>query len=160
MISMISSVGKNRELGKKNDLIWHIPADLKFFKKTTMGHTVLMGLNTYKSLPGDLPGRKMLVLNFDKADGPVETYYDIDSVLKEYLDSDEELFIIGGASIYQQFLKYATTLYLTEIDDSDEEADTFFPEFDKSEWNREVLGVDNYQDISFEMCKYVRKESI
>ena len=75
MISMISSMGKNRELGRKNDLIWHIPKDMKFFKNTTMGHVVVMGKNTYESLPGDLPGRKMVVLSFDKIVGNVETVY-------------------------------------------------------------------------------------
>ena len=63
MISMIASVGKNRELGKKNGLVWRISADMKYFKKTTMGHKVIMGYNTYKSLPGDLPGREIIVID-------------------------------------------------------------------------------------------------
>ena len=157
MISMISSVGKNGELGRKNELIWHIPKDMKFFKNTTMGHVVVMGKNTYESLPGDLPGRKMVVLSFDKIIGNVETVYSVEEILDKYLDKDEEVFIIGGASIYSQFIKYANKLYLTEIDDECSDADTFFPEFDKNEWDREVVDTGNYNGINFEMCKYIRK---
>ncbi len=156
MISMICSVGKNRELGKDNGLIWHIPQDMKFFKNTTMGHTVVMGKKTYDSLPGDLPGRDMVVLNFDKIEGNVKTMYSIDEVLDNYLNKDEETFIIGGASIYAQFIKYADRLYLTEIDDECDLADTFFPEFDKSEWTCEVLDEGTYKDINFKMCRYDR----
>ena len=87
---MISSVGKNRELGRKNELIWHIPKDMKFFKNTTMGHVVVMGKNTYESLPGDLPGRKMVVLSFDKIVGNVETVYSVEEILNKYLDIDEK----------------------------------------------------------------------
>ena len=152
MISMISSVGKNGELGRKNELIWHIPKDMKFFKNTTMGHVVVMGKNTYESLPGDLPGRKMVVLSFDKIVGNVETVYSVEEILNKYLDIDEEVFIIGGASIYSQFIKHANKLYLTEIDDECSDADTFFPEFDKNEWNREVLDMGNHNGINFEMC--------
>ena len=156
MISMISSVGKNRELGKKNGLIWHFKEDMRFFKETTMGHTVVMGLNTYKSLPGDLPGRHIIVVSFDPVDG-VEYVNNIESIIDKYQNSEEEIFICGGASIYKQFLPYANKLYLTEIDASDEEADTFFPEFDKSEWNRTLIEKNNYNDIQFEMCLYERK---
>ena len=81
MISMISSMGKNRELGRKNDLIWHIPKDMKFFKNTTMGHTVVMGKNTYNSLPGDLPGRKMIVLSTSAVLDNVEVVRDKKEIL-------------------------------------------------------------------------------
>lgn len=157
MISMISSVGRNGELGKNNGLIWHIPKDMKFFKNTTMGHTVVMGKKTYESLPGDLPGRKMIVLSKDSVDGNVEMVYSIDEILDRYLNSEEEVFIIGGASIYSQFIKYANRMYLTEIDDTDNEADTFFPEFDRSEWNKTFLDEGEYKEIKFTMYKYERK---
>jgi len=158
MISMICSVGKNRELGKNNELIWHIPRDMKFFKETTMGHVVVMGKMTYSSLPGDLPGRDMKVLSFDKIDDEkVETIYSVEEVLDRYLSIEDEVFIIGGASLYNQFLKYANKLYLTEIDDSDNEADTFFPVFDKCEWNRILVNSGEHKNIKFEMCIYERK---
>ena len=156
MISMISSVGKNRELGKNNDLIWHFKEDMRFFKETTMGHTVIMGYNTYKSLPGDLPGRHIIVVSFDQVD-EVETVNGIEPIIKKYKDSLEEVFICGGASIYKQFLPYADKLYLTEIDAEDNEADTFFPEFDKEEWNKTLLEENNQKNIDFKMYLYERK---
>ena len=156
MISMISSVGKNRELGKNNGLIWHFKEDMRFFKDTTMGHTVVMGLNTYRSLPGDLPGRHIIVVSFDPVDG-VDTVNGIQSIIDKYKDSEEEIFICGGASIYRQFLPFANKLYLTEIDAIDNEADTFFPEFDKEEWNKTLLEHNNQKNIDFNMYLYERR---
>lgn len=158
MISMIAAIGKNRELGKNNGLVWHISQDMKFFKNTTMGHKVIMGYNTYKSLPGDLPGRKMIILSYEKVDGNVETVYSIDEVLNKYLDSEEEIFICGGASLYSQFIEYADKLYLTEIDATDEEADVFFPKFKKSEWKKKILNSGEDKNIKFKMCLYERKD--
>ena len=156
MISMISSVGRNRELGKNNNLIWHFKEDMKFFKEMTMGHTVVMGYNTYKSLPGDLPGRHIIVTTFRELDG-VDTVSNIDEIVTVYKDSEEEVFICGGASIYKQFLPYADKLYLTEIDDSDDRADTFFPEFDKNEWNKTLICEKESNGINFNMYLYERK---
>ena len=157
MISMIASVGKNRELGKKNGLVWRISADLKYFKNTTMGHKVVMGYNTYKSLPGDLPGREIIVLSYNKVEGNVKTVYSIEEVLNKYLDSKEEIFICGGASLYNQFIDYADKLYLTEIMDTDNEADTFFPKFNKRKYSKRIL--DNGEDngIKYKMCLYEKK---
>ena len=155
MISMISSVGRNRELGKKNGLIWHFKEDMKFFKNTTMNHTVVMGLNTYNSLPGDLPGRHIIVVSFVPVDG-VDYVNNIESIVDKYKDSDEEIFICGGASIYKQFLPYANKLYLTEIDAEDKEADTFFPEFDKNGWKKTLLDEKSQNDINFKMFLYER----
>jgi len=156
MISMISSVGKNNELGKNNNLIWHFKDDMKFFKDTTMNHTVIMGLNTYKSLPGDLPGRHIIVVSFDPVNG-VDTVNGIEPIIDKYKDSEEEIFICGGASIYKQFLPYASKLYLTEIDAICNDADTFFPEFNKDEWSKTFLEEHNAKDINFNMYLYERK---
>ena len=156
MISMISSVGKNNELGKNNSLIWHFKDDMKFFKDTTMNHTVVMGLNTYKSLPGDLPGRHIIVVSFESVNG-VDTVNGIEPIIAKYKDSEEEIFICGGASIYRQFLPYASKLYLTEIDAICNDADTFFPEFDKDEWTKIFLEEHNAKDINFNMYLYERK---
>ena len=156
MISMISSVGKNNELGKNNDLIWHFKEDMKFFKNTTMNHTVVMGYNTYKSLPGNLPGRRIIVVTSKKIDG-VDTINGIESIIEKYKNTDEEIFICGGASIYKQFLPYADKLYLTEIDSEDKEADTYFPEFNKEEWKRRVLKKGNQDNMKYKMCTYERK---
>lgn len=157
MISIISAVGRNGELGKNNKLIWHIPKDMKFFKNTTMNHIVVMGRNTYESLPGSLPNRKMIVISSSSVDGDVETVHNTLEILNRYKNSLDEVFIIGGASIYKQFIDEADVLYLTEIDDVCEEADTFFPEFDKSIWNKTILDSDSYNEINFKICKYMRK---
>ena len=155
MISMICSVGKNRELGKKNGLIWHFKDDMKFFKDMTMNHKAIMGLNTYKSLPGDLPGRHIIVISFEPVDD-VEYVTSLEPIIEKYQNSDEEVFICGGASIYRQFLPYASKMYLTEIDASDDEADTFFPEFDKKEWKKTLLEEHTAKDIDFKMFLYER----
>ena len=96
MISMICSVGKNRELGKNNGLIWHIPRDMKFFKDTTMGHVVIMGKRTYESLPGILPGREMIVISSNNMDnGNVEIVNNIDEIIdkkfKNVISSKEQI---------------------------------------------------------------------
>ena len=157
MISMIAAVGKNLELGKNNNLIWHIPNDMKFFKNTTMNHKVVMGRKTYESLPGKLPGREMIIISTGIVDKDVTVEPSINNVVDRYKKNDEEIFICGGASIYKQFLPYADRLYLTEIADIDKDADTFFPEFDKNEWNRQVILKDIYNDINYEICLYERK---
>ena len=157
MISIIAAIGKNRELGKNNGLIWHIPNDMKFFKDTTMGHKVVMGRKTYVSLPGKLPGRELIVISSSVVDETVKVESSIDDIVRKYQDSGEEVFVCGGASIYEQFLPYANKLYLTEIDDSDEEADTFFPAFIKNNWNRQVITSDKYNDIEYQICLYERK---
>lgn len=155
MISMICSVGKNGELGKNNKLIWHIPRDMKFFKDTTMGHIVIMGRNTYESLPGKLPGRDMKIITSKKNNiEDVEVISNVLDVVDRYLDTEEEVFVIGGASIYEQFLKYTNKLYITEIDAVCSSADTFFPEFDKNEWIRKVIDSGEYEGIKFQMCVY------
>lgn len=156
--SIIAAIGKNRELGKDNDLIWSLPGDLKFFRNTTSGHTIIMGRNTFDSLPRMLPNRKHIVLSSrDDFPSEVEVYKELKSILEKYKESSEEIFIIGGASIYKQFLEYCDKLYLTEIDSEDRDASVYFPEFDKSLYNREELlnGEDN--GISYKHVLYIRK---
>ena len=156
MISMIASVGKKRELGKKNGLIWRIKDDMQFFKRMTMDHTIIMGYNTYKSLPGNLPGRRIIVVYPEKIEG-IETVNGIEPIINKYKDSEEEVLICGGASIYSQFLDYAEKLYLTEIASTDKEADTFFPKFDKRKWKKKELQSGNEGNLSFKMYEYVRR---
>lgn len=156
MISMISSVGKNRELGKNNDLIWHFSKDMNFFKNTTMGHTVVMGYNTYRSLPGDLPGRHIIVVSYGDVPN-VDVVNNIECIVDKYKNSTEEIFICGGASIYKQFLPYADKLYLTEIEAEDLGADTFFPEIDFNEWNKSLIEHNSQNEIDFTMYLYERK---
>ena len=159
-ISIIACVGKNLELGKNNDLIWHLPNDLKYFKKVTSGKTVIMGRRTFDSLPGILPKRRNIVLelpNEGKIDG-VEIFNDIPSVLDAVKDEDEA-FIIGGASIYKQFLEYASKLYLTEVDEKCKDAAVYFPKFDKRKYKKIVVGNDCDNGISYNFVIYERRSN-
>ena len=143
-VSMIADVGKNLELGKNNNLIWHFKEDMKFFKDTTMGHTVVMGRKTFESLPKALPGRKNIVIS-SNAEYQAQGATVVTSVEEALQIADnEEVFVIGGGKIYAEFLPYADKLYLTEIDAECEDADTYFPQFNKSEYIKEII---NYYDI-------------
>ena len=143
-VSMIAAVGKNLELGKNNNLIWHFKEDMKFFKDTTMGHTVVMGRKTFESLPKALPGRKNIVIS-SNAEYQAQGATVVTSVEESLQIADnEEIFVIGGGKIYAEFLPYADKLYLTEIDAECADADTYFPQFNKSEYIKEII---NYYDI-------------
>ena len=157
-ISIIACVGKNLELGKNNDLIWHLPNDLKYFKKVTSGKTVVMGRRTFDSLPGILPKRRNIVLQMkdEKPIDGVEIFNDIPSILENVKDEDE-VFIIGGASIYKQFLVYASKLYLTEVLEECPEAEVYFPEFDKNLYEREVVGDNEDNGIKHSSVLYTKK---
>ncbi len=157
-ISMIACVGKNLELGKNNDLIWHLPNDLKYFKKVTSGKTVIMGRRTFDSLPGVLPKRRNIVLQLpEESNIPgVEIYNDIPSIL-ETVKNEDEVFIIGGASIYRQFLEYANKLYLTEVHKSCKDAEVYFPKFNKRLYNKNVVGQGEDDDIQYDFVIYEKK---
>lgn len=153
-VSIIAAVGKNFELGKNNDLIWHFKDDMKFFKETTTNHIVIMGRKTFESLPKALPNRRNIVITSKRdysAEG-AEVVASIDEALD--LSKNEDVFIIGGGQIYKSFLDVADKLYLTEIDDSCEEADTFFPSFDKSKYTRTVLKTNEQDGIQFVHALY------
>ena len=135
MISIIAAISEDNGIGKDNKLLWHIPEDLKRFKKLTMGQCIIMGKKTWESLPKKpLPGRKNIVLT-DNPDEHIEgsiTAYSIDDALSK-CSKDEQIFIIGGGSIYRQFMPLASRLYITHIHKSTA-ADTFFPEIHGNEW--------------------------
>ena len=158
MISIIAAVAGNRAIGYKNKLIYWLPDDLKRFKQLTTGHTIIMGRNTYLSLPkGALPNRRNVVLSRSQTDFPgCESY----SSLKEALDHcqpGEEVFIIGGASVYRQAMPLADRLCLTEIDDVPLTADTFFPDYsDWKEKKREIHEKDERHDYRFAFVEYER----
>ena len=157
-ISIIACVGKNLELGKKNDLIWHLPNDLKYFKRVTSGKTVIMGRRTFDSLPGILPKRRNIVLqlpNESMIDG-VEIFNDIPSIIEAVKDEDEA-FIIGGASIYRQFLEYANKLYLTEVNETCKDAEVYFPKFDKRKYKKIIVGSDSDSGIEYNFVVYERR---
>lgn len=158
MVKMIAAVGKNRELGKDNGLMWSISEDMKFFRTTTAGHTVVMGRLTYESIGRPLPKRRNIVIsrNPDYKPEGVETA----SSLEEALEMcGRDCFIIGGATFYELGLEYADEMILTEIDNAYPDADVYFPEFDKSEWNREVIGESEENGLRFSFVKYSKKEN-
>lgn len=157
-ISIIACVGKNLELGKNNDLIWHLPNDLKYFKKVTSGKTVIMGRRTFESLPGILPKRRNIVLQLphESIIPGVEIYNDIPSIL-EAVKNEEEAFIIGGASIYKQFLEYADKLYLTEVNEKCLDAEVYFPKFDKRKYRKKLIGQDCDNGVKYIFVIYERR---
>ena len=155
-LSMIAAVGKNNELGKGNDLIWHFREDMRFFKKTTTGHPVIMGRKTFESLPKALPNRRNIVITSDAsyiAEG-AETVSSPEEALA--LAGDGEAFVIGGGSVYAALLEKCDKLYLTEIDAVCPQADTFFPLFDKSHYTREVLASYTVDGVFFEHVLYCK----
>ena len=135
VISMIAAMGRNRELGLDNKLLWKLPADMRLFRETTMGKPIIVGRKTYESFGGKpLPGRKNIVITNDK------NYYSEGAFIVHSADEAitaagdvEEIMIIGGASFYEQMLSRAHRLYLTYVD-ADFEADSWFPEFDFNQW--------------------------
>ena len=155
-LSIIAAIGQNNELGKNNDLIWHLKGDMKIFKEKTIGHKIIMGRKTFESLPKMLSARKHLVLTRSNLSFPkeVEVYHSLDEFLKKYQNSDEEIFDIGGASLYEALLAYADKIYLTEIAAEDKEADVYFPKFNKKDFDRTVLS-DLYDDESKIAYKHV-----
>ena len=156
MISIIAAIGKNNELGLNNDLIWHLPNDLKFFKEKTLNQNIVMGYNTFVSLGRVLPSRKHIVLSFEKVKLPLEVIQfnnleDLNNYIK-----DKDVFIIGGASMYKQFIDKADRLYLTEIDNT-HKADVYFPNFDKSLFDKKILGTNSDNGINYTFTLYERK---
>ena len=158
-INLIAAIGKNNELGKNNDLIWKFKQDMKFFKETTMGHPIVMGRKTFESLPKVLPGRKNIVISTnDIQNDEIEIYKSIREFLVNYQKYGNDVFIIGGASIYNQFIDLANKLYLTEIEAMDKEPDAFFPKFDINDWDKEELSNCQENSINFKHILYKRKK--
>jgi dihydrofolate reductase len=165
MISLIAAIGKNNELGKKNKLLWDLPADMKHFRDTTKGCTVIMGQKTFESIGNPLPNRRNIVLTQDDSFQPqgVEIAHSLDELFKlleKTLNKDKEIFIIGGGQIYKLFIEKADKLYITHVNAEFPDADTFFPEIDKNKWQKmksEVLNKDVLNKYNLEFAEYVRK---
>lgn len=157
MFSLIACVGKNRELGRQGKLIFRIKEDMQFFKETTMGHKIVMGHKTWDSLPGKLPGRENIVVARHPVAGADQTVSNLAAFIDANRDTDEEIFVIGGGMVYFEFLKYAKKIYLTEVDGVEPEADAFFPEFDKNQFERTVIKEGKDHDLAYQMVEYARK---
>ena len=159
-VTMIAAIGKNRELGKNNDLIWHLPEDLKFFKEHTTGKDIVMGRNTLNSLPRKLKDRHYVILTTHNIDAEDDwtVVHSIDELLDYIKTKDEEVMIIGGASLYKQMIPYADKMYLTEIDAEENDADAYFPEFSLDEWDSTILCTHESEDkILYKHLEYRRK---
>ena len=159
-LSLIVAMDENRLIGSANGLPWRMPADLEFFKRTTMGKPIVMGRVTFDSIGRALPGRRNVVVThdpyFDAAE--IEVVGGIDEALALCADA-EEIMLIGGASLYRQTLHRATRLYLTRIHHSFE-GDTWFPDFDESDWQLESeqkFEADSSNPYAFSLQKFVRE---
>ncbi len=157
---MIAAIGRNRELGKNNQLIWSLKKDLKFFKEQTMGKPIVMGRKTLESLPKMLPGRQHIVLTHRnlEVDPSIIIIHSKQELLEFIEQYQKEVMIIGGASIYQALIEDANKLILTEIDDECKESDVFFPAFNKEEWNIEEIGSEIENNISYSHKVYTKKK--
>lgn len=162
MLSIIVAIANNNVIGKDNKLIWHLPEDLKRFKTLTTGHTIIMGRKTFESLGRVLPNRKHIVLCNDATmnieDKNVEVLPDI-SLLDKYINSDEENFIIGGATIYKLLMPYANKMYITKIN-QDFDGDVYFPEIEETQWqeiSREPGLKNEANPYDYEYINYIRK---
>jgi len=156
IVSAIFAVSENNVIGKGNELPWRIPADLQYFKKTTMGHPVIMGRKSFESIGRPLPGRHNIVLTRDPnftAKG-ISVVHSLDEALKRAAEDDaKEVFIIGGAQIYEIAFERCDRIYLTVIH-TEAEGDVFLPEIDLSQWDllsEESHGSDrkNIHDYTF-----------
>jgi len=159
-LSLIVAMDDNRLIGSNNGLPWHLPADLAFFKRTTMGKPIIMGRKTFESIGKPLPGRRNIVVTRDPnftAEG-CEIANSIDAAIG-LCHHDEEIMLIGGASLYQQSFARATDLYITRIHHCFD-GDTWFPDFDESEWkieNREYFEADHSNPYACSFIKFVRE---
>lgn len=135
-VSLIAALGNGRELGKDNQMLWHIKEDFLHFKKTTMGHTLLMGRKTFESIGKPLPGRKTLILTRDQSYERSQciTIHSLDEgILHARESGEDELFIAGGADVYKQTLDFVDVMYLSFVEYTGD-ADAYFPEFDINDW--------------------------
>ena len=159
-VNIIAAVAKNNAIGNQNKLLYWLPNDLKRFKALTTGHTIIMGRLTYESLPkGALPNRRNIVLSRTEKSFPnCECYSSLEEAL-QHCETDEEVFIIGGASVYKQAMKYAQRLYLTEIEDTPQHADAYFPDY--NDWkmaSKEEHEKDEKHQFDYAFVDYVKED--
>ena len=150
MLSIVVAKAKNNIIGKNNELIWHLPEDLKHFRELTTGHTIIMGRKTYESLGKPLPNRKHIIFS-QNPDLKIneETVQVVHSLLEiqDLIEGEEEAFVIGGAMIYNFLMPYVKKMYVTEIK-KDFEGDAFFPIIDTEVWREtsRITGIKNEEN--------------
>ena len=162
MLSIIVAKAKNNTIGKDNKLLWNIPDDLKRFKELTTNHNIIMGRKTFESIGRILPNRKHIVFSqnpdFKVNNENVEIVHSMLQI-QQYIEDENENFVIGGAMIYNLLMPYVTKMYVTEID-KDFEGDTFFPRINSDIWeeiSREELPEDSKNNFKYEYVNYKRK---
>ncbi len=160
-INIIAAISANNAIGFQNKLLYWLPNDLKRFKALTTGHTIIMGRKTFQSFPkGALPNRRNVVLTRSKMAFPgAEVFPSLEDALAS-CSENEEVYVIGGASVYEQALPLADRLCLTEVEDTPKEADAFFPEFDKTQWEvsfDEAHDTDERHAQRYRFVDYVKK---
>jgi len=158
-LSLIVAMAENRTIGINKKMPWHLSADLKKFKKITMGHPIIMGRKTFESIGRPLPGRKNIIIsrNADYQQEGCEVFNNLDKAIQS-CHTEEEVFVIGGATLYESILDKSDRLYVTEIKKSFE-GDTWFPEIDQQKWSeyeREDIGDDSSVDFSYSFVSYKR----
>ena len=161
-LALIAAIAKNNAIGHENKLIYWLPNDLKRFKGLTTGHTIIMGSNTFRSLPkGALPNRRNIMLSRKEKEFPgCETFSSLEEALTNCTNEDI-VYIIGGEMLYKAALPLADILCLTEIDDTPKDADAFFPEFRKNEWEiieQEEFETDEKHLFNYRFVTYSKRQ--
>ena len=161
-LSLIAAIGEDGELGYNNSLIWRIKEDLQFYRQMTMGKNIIMGRNTLESMPlKALEGRKPIVLSSKGLEKYTDAliFHNLESLLNYVKHTSEEFMVVGGSKVYEQLLPYVQIMYLTEIK-KEAYADTFFPYFNKDDWD--VTEIGNFLDnnVPYIRNKYVRNRSM
>lgn len=161
-LALIAAIARNNAIGFGNKLIYWLPNDLKRFKELTTGHTIIMGSNTFRSLPkGALPNRRNIVLSRKESEFPgCEAFSSLEEALAN-CNETELVYVIGGEMLYRTALPLADILCLTEVDDTPQEADAFFPEFSRNEWEvieKEEYMMDEKHAFNYRFVTYLRRK--
>lgn len=159
-ISLIAAMAHNRVIGKEGDMPWHLPSELQYFKQATMGKPMIMGRTTFESIGRPLPGRRNIVIsrNPELLPTTVEAVISPEAALELVKDSPEVM-VIGGGQVYSYFMPMATRLYLTHIDIEVAQADTFFPDWSKTCWQKQLLRdvPANGEQPAYQACLYKKE---
>ncbi|HOI25968.1 MAG TPA: dihydrofolate reductase [Paludibacteraceae bacterium] len=162
-LSIIVAIADNYAIGKDNQLMWHLSADMKHFKSITTGHAILMGRNTYDSIGRPLPNRRNIILSRTLAKDSVpgcEVIRDFSELEADETLQNEEVFVIGGGAVYRDLFSKADKLYITRVH-TDKEGDVYFPEIDEKEWLQlsfESHQADEKNDYDYDFVDYERRK--
>lgn len=157
-LNLIACISNDYGLGRDGDLLWHIPEDMQFFKRTTLDSIVVMGRKTFESIGRPLPHRENLVLTRREVQCDDVKSFNNSEKLMEYLRAQTKpIFIIGGASLYQMFIEQVEKIFLTEVDSS-KPADTYFPKFNKELFHSKVLQSGEQDGVKYQIVEYSRND--